>query len=165
MIRRISSLGWLAACVAFANAPTAVAQKTASPEGEAVLRQLIAANDRQLEATLARSDAESSFGFGGARGSGALIMTMAAAHSSQASKFHHDARLVAAMQKQVKRLRDTQNPTGLWDLGNIDSPPDSAFILKTLAKGQLFLERDNNAATAQLRGELKDVIVKTAAGV
>src|SRR5688572_26013455 len=110
MIRRISFIGWLAACVAFASAPAAVAQKTASPEGEGVLRQLIAANDRQLEAALARPEPESPVGFG-VRGSGALIMTMAAAHSSQASKFHHDARLVAAMQKQVKRLRDTQNPS------------------------------------------------------
>ena len=165
MIRRITFLGWLAAGVACASISAATAQKPLSPEGEAVLRELIAANDRQLESALARPDAEAAFGFGGARGSGALIMTLAAAHSSQASKLHHDARLVTAMQKHLKRLRDTQNPSGFWDLGNIDSPPDSAFILKTLAKGQLFLERDNHQETAQLRTELKDVILKTAEGV
>lgn len=134
-----------------------------SAEGEQVLRSLTDANDRLIEQALARTGTGP--GMGGGRASGALIMTMAAAHTNPLSKLHHDARLVAAMQQHVTILKESQNPSGLWDSGNVDSPPDSSFVLKTLAKGQLYLERDNQASTTALRAALKELILATAEGV
>lgn len=134
----------------------------AAPNAQEVLRSLTEANDRLVEQALAR---QGGGGMGGGRGSGALIMTMAAAYGNPQSKLHHDARLVPAMLQHVETLEKSQNPSGLWSGGNVDSPPDSAFVLKTLAKGQIFLVRDNQAATAALRERLKKLILTCAEGV
>lgn len=112
-------------------------------------------------------------GFGGSRGTGAQFMIFAAAYTNRDSQLFHDARLVPAMERFTQSLQETQLPDGLWDMGNLDSPPDSAFVLKTLAKGQLFLERDasearstgSGQATARVRAMMKDVILKCAEGV
>jgi len=104
-------------------------------------------------------------GFGGGRGTGAQFMVFAAAYANRDSEFFHDAKLIPAMERFTQSLRETQLPDGLWDSGNLDSPPDSAFTLKTLAKGQYFLERDNHAATAVLRARMKEVILACAEGV
>lgn len=150
----------LAACLGSFLLFGSLAAAAESPEGERILRSLAEANDRLIEQALARPGAG-----GGGRGSGALIMTMAAAYANPLSKLHHDARLVPAMEQHADILQRTQNPSGLWNMGNIDSPPDSSFVLKTLAKGQLFLERDNHAATAALRAKLKNLILTCAEGV
>lgn len=104
-------------------------------------------------------------GFGGGRGTGAQFMVFAAAYANRDSQFFRDAKLIPVMEQFTQVLKDSQLPDGLWDSGNLDSPPDSAFVLKTLAKGQLFLEKDNSAATAALRGKMKDVILTCAEGV
>ena len=59
------SLRTLAACLALGCIPFVSAQKTLSPEGGAVLRELIEANDRQLEESLNGSEPRSGCGFGG----------------------------------------------------------------------------------------------------
>lgn len=128
-------------------------------DGNAILKSLTAANDRLVEQALARTNA------GGGRGAGALIMTMAAAYGNPLSSLHRDPRLVPAMDNLVATLRQSQNPSGLWSLGNIDSPPDSSFILKTLAKGQLFLTRDNHPPTEALRSRLRELILSCVEGV
>src|SRR3954469_2409479 len=105
-------------------------------------------------------------GFGGGRGTGAQFMVFAAAYANKDSALYHDAKLIPAMEQFTKTLQDSQFADGLWgEGGNVDSPPDSSFTLKTLAKGQLFLIRDNNEATAALRTHMKEVILKCAEGV
>ncbi len=147
-------------CVAVLTAINASLSASDFRPAEEVLLALTRANDRLVEQALDRSG-----GRGGGRSSGALIMTMAAAHGNPRSRLHHDARLVAAMAKHVAELRSSQTPSGLWSMGNVNSPPDSAFVLKTLAKGQIFLERDQHAGTAELRSTLKALILTCANGV
>jgi len=148
---------WLAMLIIV---PEPSAATPESQEAERVLRALTAASDRLIEEALAR------IGTGrGGRESGELIMTMAAAYGNPYSHLHRDGRLVPAMEQHVTSLQQTQNPGGLWSLGNVNSPPDSSFILKTLAKGQLFLERDNHDPTAPLRQRLKALILACAEGV
>ncbi|WP_221029109.1 hypothetical protein [Actomonas aquatica] len=130
--------------------------------GEDVLRQLTAANDALIDSLLER---EPIARFGGPRGHGAEIMIVAAAHANPRSRHHHAAALLPLLERNIAALASTQNPSGLWDGGNIDSPPDSAFVLKTLAKGQWFLVEDQQASTADVRRALASVITHAADGV
>ena len=137
-------------------------------DGRGVFLALTRANDAAVRSALeggARAAGRGGGGFGGARGTGAQFMIFAAAYANPDSELHHDARLVPAMQQFAQTLQQSQLPDGLWDMGNLDSPPDSAFVLKTLAKGQLFLERDRGDATTSVRTQMKGVILKCAEGV
>lgn len=139
--------GLLAVLVSLASA------RAAASDQDATLAALIAANDGEVSASLDKSPG------GGFRGIGAQAMTTAAAYTTAESRLYHDARLVPALDRLVAALLASQRPDGLFDVGNLDSPPDTAFILKTLARAQFFLERDNQPATAAVRAKLKTLIL------
>ena len=123
-----------------------------------LLDSLAAANDRLVEGALAGAPAGPLIHAG-------RVLTMAAAHTSPRSTFHHDDRLIAAMANSAAAVEAAMSPNGLWSLGNIESPPDSSFALKALARGQHFLERDNQPATEPLRAGLKRIILAVAEAV
>ncbi len=138
-----------------------LALRVAAAENESgadLFAALTAANDRNVANVL-----------GGAAGSTVVqagrILTLAAAHANPRSTFHHDDRLLAAIAETAAGLEATLGPGGLWSIGNLDSPPDSSFALKALARGQFFLERDGQPATAPVRAVLKRIILAVAEGV
>lgn len=96
---------------------------------------------------------------------GALLMVFACGYADPASRLHREARLVPAMAAFAGALRAKQHTSGLFDAGNLESPPDTAFILETLCKAQSRLEHDAHAATAAVRGTLRDLILAAAEGV
>jgi hypothetical protein len=143
---------------------TSVGLAAEPPNGREIFLALTRANDAHVRTSLAGTGGRGG-GFGGGRGTGAQFMVFAAAYANRDSELHRDAALIPAMDRFTASLQESQLPDGLWDSGNLDSPPDSAFTLKTLAKGQLFLEQDAHAATAAVRARMKQVILKCAEGV
>jgi len=129
-----------------------------------VLRALMAINDTQVETALERPLAARGAGMEN-RGNGARLLSFAASYTSGVSRFHHDVHLLPALQTLGEAMRKNQLPDGLYDSGNLDSPPDSAFILETLCQAQWQLVEDASPATASLRETLRAVILNTAEGV
>jgi len=84
---------------------------------------------------------------------------------SPASRHHREPALLAAMADVVARLAAAQHPSGLFDSGNLESPPDTAFILEALAKVQLLLRAEARAETEALRAVLLPVLRRAAAAV
>ena len=138
----------------------ALAAPAVAADAKPILISLTEANDAVIKQTLPQRSPES-----GARGVGEKLMVLAAAFTNGHSQFFHDPRLVPAMEARVESLSQMQRRDGLFDAGNLDSPPDSAFVLKTLARGQWFLTRDANVTTQTLREKLKALILTTAEGV
>jgi hypothetical protein len=81
------------------------------------------------------------------------------------SRHHRDAVLLAAMSQVAARLAAAQHPSGLFDSGNLESPPDSAFILEALAKAQLLLRAEARVETEGLRAILRPVLARAASAV
>jgi hypothetical protein len=130
--------------------------------GRDVFLALTRANDAHVSRSLETgSPAE----FARSRSAGSEFMVCAAAFTNRDSQLYHDARLVSAMERSIRGLQASQLADGLWNAGNLDSPPDSAFVLKVLAKGMWFLEQDASLATVALRAEARSVILKCAEGV
>ena len=125
-----------------------------------MLSSLTAANDALVEEALSATDMNLS-----ARGLGEQVMIFSAAFTNQLSQHHHDEHLIDAMDQRIASLLRSQRDDGLFDMGNLDSPPDSAFVLKTLARAQLFLVNDATTVTEPTRLKLKGLILKTAEGV
>jgi hypothetical protein len=134
----------------------------ASEEGMQLLRNLTQINDEYL-APMIQQAKDSAAGESGGRGG--LIMALSAAYVNPVSKYHHDASLPPLIEKDAVDLAARQNPSGLYDSGNLDSPPDTGFMVDGLCKAQMLLLQDDSSATAGIRRILESIIRKTAPGM
>ncbi|MEV6285375.1 hypothetical protein [Kribbella sp. NPDC051770] len=76
------------------------------------------------------------------------------------SRFHHDATLLAPLRFLVDKLESTQHDDGTYDVGNLHSPPDSAFAVQDFCTVYALLDADGSAATVAHRAVLERVIRK-----
>jgi hypothetical protein len=134
----------------------------AEPAGP--LSALILLNDARIEASLGQSIAAREAALSH-RFNGAQLVSLAAGYGRIESRFHHDSRLLPAMEGLVSALGEGQLADGLFDAGNLDSPPDSAFILETLCQAQSLMLRDDSVATVAMRARLTAMILRCAEAV
>jgi hypothetical protein len=132
-------------------------------EGKRLLREMTALNDGFLAPMI--ENAKNSSETGNTRGAGGLIMALSAALMNRESKYYHDPALPPLMEKLAAGLAAIQNPSGLFNSGNLDSPPDTGFLVKTLCKAQNLLLKDNSPATAGVREQLREMILKISKGL
>lgn len=74
------------------------------------------------------------------------------------SAYHHDAALLGPLRTMCERLRDSQHDDGTYDVGNLHSPPDSAFALQDLCLIWTLLDADGQTATEEHRAILEAII-------
>jgi hypothetical protein len=134
----------------------------ASEEGVQLLRELTALNDDFLAPMIRDAVRANTMGNSGG---GGLIMALSATYVNPESKYYHDKSLPPLMEKQAVDLAARQNPSGLYDSGNLDSPPDTGFMVDTLCKAQILLLQDGSSVTAGVRDILGNIIRKTAHGM
>ena len=76
------------------------------------------------------------------------------------SSYHHDATLLGPLGWLVDQLAARQHEDGLYDVGNLHSPPDSAFAIQDVCTLYALLDADASAETAAMRATLASVIKK-----
>ncbi|GAA3141041.1 hypothetical protein JOF29_000501 [Kribbella aluminosa] len=76
------------------------------------------------------------------------------------STYHHDVALLAPIGRLVEQLVARQHEDGLYDVGNLHSPPDSAFAIQDLCIVYGLLDADDQAAP--LRKTLAEIVRKAA---
>ncbi|TCC53732.1 hypothetical protein E0H75_08645 [Kribbella capetownensis] len=76
------------------------------------------------------------------------------------SSYHHDASLLAPLQWLVEQLAARQHDDGLYDVGNLHSPPDSAFAIQDVCMLYALLDADDQPATLPHRAILEQVLRK-----
>jgi hypothetical protein len=134
-----------------------------SEEGMQLLRELTTLNDGFLAPMIQNVDRMNTGG--NFRGVGGLIMALSAAYVNSQSKYYHDKSLPPLMEKLAVGLAAHQNPSGLYNSGNLDSPPDTGFLVKTLCKAQHLLLQDSSSATTDVRDLLAKIILKISKGL
>ena len=85
---------------------------------------------------------------------------LSAAYSSSASVFHHDPRVVDALDARARKLLEEQNPDGTMNFSNLGSPPDTAFLVTPLVVGMTVLGREASPALAGVSKRMKQFLVK-----
>lgn len=123
--------------------------------------RLVRGNDALIE----RARAAETGGGLGVRGEAVRLLVYACGYTAPASRYHRDASLVPEMEAVAGRLAAAQHASGLFDVGNLESPPDTGFMLEALAVAQQLLTRAVEPATDALRAKLRPVIVAAAEGV
>ncbi len=76
------------------------------------------------------------------------------------SSYHHDASLLGPLQWLVEQLAARQHDDGTYDVGNLHSPPDSAFAIQDVCIIYGLLDADDQAATVPQRAILEQVLRK-----
>lgn len=76
------------------------------------------------------------------------------------STFHHDATLLTPLKVLTDRLAEMQHDDGTYDVGNLHSPPDSAFAIQDVCMIWALLDADDQPATQPHRTVLEAVLRK-----
>jgi len=137
--------------------PLAGAAAQVGPRDERFLRALTAVNDLQVPATLSSYERQI-----GSRSSPRALaqsaLRLVAGFVNPRGRRYHDAVLLGPVATLLDELAARQNPTGLYDIGNLDSPPDTAFVVSDLGLSHDLLQQDNQTATVAIRGQYASII-------
>jgi hypothetical protein len=137
-----------------------LAQESSGPtslDGKELMKRLVVANDAQVEKLL-KSDFENRMF---SRKDAHDFNTLTASYCSPGSTFYHDADIVAPLQKLLRHLLNAQAKDGTVNVGNLESPPDTAFVVELLTAAGVVLKKDNSPALAGVQSGLKTFLVGT----
>lgn len=121
-----------------------------------MMKKLVAANDAQVEKLL-QTDAE---GRDFNRRLVHDINLLTASYCCNASRYYHSEKALAFMQKLGQRLTAAQTPDGTVNVGNLESPPDTAFIVEILTAAATVLRAENAESLLPLKQTLKSFLTK-----
>lgn len=139
-----------------------VIKESFSPKSNAaeedLFSRLVHANDQQVmqllesknEIEISRYNRRLGYAFG----------ILSASYVCPLSKYHQSPEVVAYLGKIVRFLLKEQRPDGTMNAGNLESPPDTAFLIELLCAGTSVLMENDAKALHDVKGEVKDFILK-----
>ena len=121
-----------------------------------LLNKLVAANDRQVAALLQTDLEQSRF----SRRTGYDFAALAAAFCAVDSRYHQSPEVIGALQKLAQLLLRMQSDDGTVDIGNLESPPDTAFLLEPVCAAALLLAKKDAAGLQGVNSSIKKFILR-----
>ena len=132
----------------------ASAQEVDTDEGRDFFLRLLHSSDqsvgRMVEGAQPSSRPFNSRGVG----RGANVAALTAAYCAPESPYHKNARLVPLMETAAAAFVTAQHPDGTLDAGNLDSPPDTGFVVEALAASLAVLRSMEDAGLSRVRETL-----------
>jgi hypothetical protein len=126
------------------------------PAVDDLFSRMVVANDKYVSSLL--QSGRQAMG----RRMGHDFASLAAAYAASGSSYYHSQQVVPALEALVKALMSYQAADGTLNFGNLESPPDTGFLLESLSAGADILAQDNANALHQVNGEVKKFIIKAA---
>ena len=126
------------------------------PPADDLFSRMIVANDKYVSSLLQSTRQATG------RRLGHDFASLAAAYAASGSSYFHSQQIVPALEALVKALMSYQAADGTLNFGNLESPPDTGFLLESLTAGAFILANDNATALQQVNSEVKKFIVKAA---
>jgi len=146
---------------AHAQPPAGPAELPPEQVDDRFLDVLTTVNDLQVPATLA-SYQEQIDSLASPRALAQSALRLVSGYVNPRGRKHHSAELLVPLNKLLDALADRQNPSGLYDIGNLDSPPDTSFVISDLGLGYEVLRRDAQPATVTARQKYAAIMRRSA---
>jgi hypothetical protein len=89
-------------------------------------------------------------------------LRLVSAYVNPRGQNHHSGALLGPLNALLDALADRQNPSGLYDIGNLDSPPDTSFVISDLGLGYDLLRQDAQPATMAAREKYAAIMRRSA---
>ncbi len=123
-----------------------------------ILKKLIAANDNQVEGLL-QSLTEKNIAF--SRKIGYDFAALSASFAYPDSKYYHRNLIIPKLEILTAALISHQSSDGTVNIANLESPPDTAFLVELLSAAAFILIKDNSPVLSNINKELKEFLLKT----
>lgn len=101
-------------------------------------QKMVSANAVHVKSLLEMGDAANRHG---GRSFGYNFAFLAAAYACEDSEYHRSGEVIDLMEHAANKLIESQRPDGTVNAGNLESPPDTAFIMEPLCAGVYILSR------------------------
>lgn len=150
---------WLALLALFSSR-AAAAESAPSP----IVQRLTALHDDRVAEALRRAPWIKT-PLSGDRAASTHMLVVACGYANPSSRFHRSTEALAALESTADYLLRIRPESNLYDTGNLDSPPDSGFMVAALMKVQHLLQRDSAPASVGLRETIAQIIRPTAAAI
>jgi hypothetical protein len=134
------ALGAAAALAGWPGSSVAGASDTAQP-GDDYYGKLVKANDASLPPVIER--VKGSAGRFNVRSVGEAVDALAAAYCAPESSYYKADALLAPLESAADKLLSAQHGDGTIDSGNLNSPPDTGFVVQTVCTALTVLRRMN----------------------
>lgn len=161
--RFLSTVGAASLAAAAGSAPGATPAPASpvqpGPVDERFLTVLTTINELQVSATLSAYPQQIA-SLSSPRTLAQSALRLVVAYVNPRGTRRHDAALIAPISALVEALAAQQNPSGLYDVGNLDSPPDTAFVVSDLSTSYDLLRADDQPATVAVRERYAAIIQK-----
>jgi hypothetical protein len=167
----ISTVGAASAVAGASTALSEGAARAEPPAGPAelppehvdnrFLDTLTKVNDLQIPTTLS-SYQEQIDSLSSPRTLAQSALRLVSAYVNRRGQNHHSSALLGPLNDLLEALADRQNPSGLYDIGNLDSPPDTSFVISDLGLGYDLLRQDAQPATVAARERYAAILRRSA---
>ncbi len=127
-----------------------------------LLSKLISANDIQVRNILMLSD-KRSIVF--SRNIAHEISTLVASYAHPQSVYHRKPELLKQLEMLVNFICQSQSDDGTVNAGNIESPPDTAFLIEILCPALTVLRHDQFQETATVIESLSKFVLRAGEGI
>jgi hypothetical protein len=87
------------------------------------------------------------------------LQGLAAAFCAPESSFYQSASLVVPMEIASRFLLDVQHPDGTIDSGNLESPPDTGFVVEAVCPVLAVLRKTDSSLTQKIKDQLGKFIL------
>ncbi len=124
---------------------------------EEILKRIAAANDKQV-ALLLTTVKEGNLSFG--RKTAYDIAALTASFAYPGSAYYHTPELISKIDLLVHFLAAAQTADGTVNIGNLESPPDTAFLMEILCPANVILLKEKNKELDSIITSLKKIITK-----
>jgi hypothetical protein len=121
-----------------------------------ILNRLVTANDKQV-AGLLQSVNQDSVTF--SRRVGSDFAVLSASYCFPGSAYYHSALIIPKLEIITKVLTDHQSADGTVNIGNLESPPDTAFLVEPLSAGAYLLTKDNAKELTTVNTRIKTFLL------
>lgn len=149
-----NTLGASAAPIGLGYVPSGAGQEPSS-----LLEAMVWANDRAVHTQLDGYQRLLQDAAGNRERSG-FLLAAASAYGAAASRYHQHEHLIGPMEEVATALQQRQYRDGTFDVGNLQSPPDTAFMIEQLGRAQTLLQRQGHDATATVRASLQEILLQ-----
>lgn len=130
---------------------------TADLDAEKLFWRLVKANDLAVKDYLARGDAIYRIR---SRSNAYNFVRLAAAYCCPDSEWFENDLLISGLEKTAGKIIESQRPDGTITAGNLESPPDTAFILEPICAGMYLLSMKEDQKLIIAKQKIKDFIIK-----
>jgi len=157
-IRRCANIGAVAMVTPYsANliaGATGIGLQSIPVPDEEILQRLVNANDEQVTRIL-QEEGPGRRGRAPAHGTAIL----ASSYSYPGSKYYKSPEIPPKLEQMAAALLAAQTPDGTLSAGNLESPPDTAFVLEPLCAGVTVLMKNDAAVLNKAKEDYRKFIV------